>query len=63
MLANQRMQARHAIQTFNDAALGEELAIRVDHTHVMMALGPVDTNEDHRTSLGHRSSQRNPAAR
>jgi len=51
MLADQRMQPRHAIQALNDAPLGEELAIFIDHTQVMVALGPVDTNEDHRASL------------
>jgi len=27
------------------------MAVRVDRTHVVMALSPVDTNEDHSTSL------------
>src|ERR1700674_881775 len=51
MFADQGMQACDAIQTFNDASLGEDLTIRVDHAHVVVALGPVNTNEDHRTSL------------
>jgi hypothetical protein len=51
MLANQRMEARHAIQTLNDASLGEDLTIHVDHAHVVVTFGPVDTYEDHRTSL------------
>src|SRR4051794_36451081 len=51
MLTDQSMQSRHAIQTLNDASLGQHLAIRVDHAHVVVAFSPVNTNEDHRTSL------------
>src|ERR1700730_16639811 len=51
MLTNQGMEARHAIQPLDDSAPREELAVRIDHAHVVVALGPVNTYEDHRTSL------------
>src|SRR5258708_7071034 len=60
MLADQSMQARHAIQTLNDASPGQDLAICVDHAHVVVAFSPVNPNQQRPPSLPPRQRRRRP---
>jgi hypothetical protein len=48
VLAHQGVQPAHALHAFGEASGGQLLPIRVQHAHVMVMLGPVDPDEDHR---------------
>ena len=45
------MEPGHALESLGDPPCREHLPITVEHAHVVVRLGPVDTHEDHRELL------------
>jgi hypothetical protein len=42
------VQGRQAADAVRDAGRGQDTTLAVEHAHVVVVLGPVDANEDHR---------------
>ena len=51
VLAEQGVQPGHALEALGDPARGQHLSLAVEHAHVVVRLGPVDADEDHRALL------------
>ena len=51
MVSDHRVQPGHPLEALGYPARGQDLTVSVEDAHVVVGLGPVDADEDHRSIL------------